>query len=272
MLPEPLLGAISAEMSAARRDARSIALFTERYADFDLAAAYAVAARLHAERLAQGSIPVGRKIGFTNAEMWQQYGVVHPIWGYMYRHSVATARERPHVCSLAGFVEPRIEPEIALHLRCAPPRGAGVEALLECVDWCAHGFEIVQSHFPGWRFRAADTVADGALHGCYVYGEPLALDSLAPDPARALEACSVSLYRDGELCARGRGGNALGNPLAALAHLLAVLDTQGPEVALRAGEIVTTGTLTPALPVRPGETWHTEISGIALDGLALRCC
>jgi 2-keto-4-pentenoate hydratase len=34
-----------------------------------------------------------------------------------------------------------------------------------CIDWIAHGIEIVQSHFPGWKFQAADTIADWALHG-----------------------------------------------------------------------------------------------------------
>jgi 2-oxo-3-hexenedioate decarboxylase len=30
---------------------------------------------------------------------------------------------------------------------------------------------------------------------------------------------------------------------------------------LAAGEVVTTGTLTPARPVAPGETWSTELMG-----------
>jgi 2-keto-4-pentenoate hydratase len=42
---------------------------------------------------------------------------------------------------------------------------------------------------------------------------------------------------------------------------------QFPPVA--AGEIVTTGTLTAALPVKPGETWSTALSGIELPGLEL---
>jgi 2-keto-4-pentenoate hydratase len=38
---------------------------------------------------------------------------------------------------------------------------------------------------------------------------------------------------------------------------------------IQAGEIVTTGTLTPALPIRTGETWTTNLSGIDLPGLTL---
>ena len=39
---------------------------------------------------------------------------------------------------------------------------------------------------------------------------------------------------------------------------------------LSAGEIVTTGTLTRALAVGPGETWSTELSGISLPGARIR--
>jgi hypothetical protein len=39
---------------------------------------------------------------------------------------------------------------------------------------------------------------------------------------------------------------------------------------LAAGEIVTTGTLTRALPVSVGETWTTELTGVALDGICVR--
>ncbi len=43
-------------------------------------------------------------------------------------------------------------------------------ALLGCIAWVAHGFEIVHSMFAGWRFAAADTVAAFALHGAYRLG------------------------------------------------------------------------------------------------------
>lgn len=65
----------------------------------------------------------------------------------------------PGALDLAPFVEARIEPEIAFGLRAAPEPGMDERALLDCVAWVAHGFEIVQSLYPGWRFTAADTVA-----------------------------------------------------------------------------------------------------------------
>ena len=40
--------------------------------------------------------------------------------------------------------------------------------LLDCIEWVAHGFEIVQSLFPAWKFSAADTVAAYGLHGAAI--------------------------------------------------------------------------------------------------------
>jgi 2-oxo-3-hexenedioate decarboxylase len=39
---------------------------------------------------------------------------------------------------------------------------------------------------------------------------------------------------------------------------------------LRAGEVVSTGTLTLAVPVGAGEIWATRVRGIPLDEIALR--
>jgi 2-oxo-3-hexenedioate decarboxylase len=65
------------------------------------------------------------------------------------------------------------------------------------------------------------------------------------------------------------GANVLGSPLVSLGYLVDLLKKQPDAEPLRAGEIVTTGVLTDAHPVAPGETWHTEISGLPLEGLAI---
>ena len=39
---------------------------------------------------------------------------------------------------------------------------------------------------------------------------------------------------------------------------------------IAAGEVVTTGTRTDAMPVKPGETWSTVFAGTDLEGLTLK--
>jgi 2-oxo-3-hexenedioate decarboxylase len=60
---------------------------------------------------ARGEKIIGRKIGFTNREMWKVYGVQAPIWGYV---TDRTTHELAHtqVQHVKDFAEPRIEPEI----------------------------------------------------------------------------------------------------------------------------------------------------------------
>ena len=62
---------------------------------------------------------------------------------------------------------------------------------------------------------------------------------------------------------------ALGHPASALAHLAAVLADQPQFEPLAAGEIVTTGTLTAAMPIKPGEVWSSEYDGLPITGLEL---
>src|SRR5437762_2463129 len=66
--------------------------------------------------------------------------------------------------SLAGLMQPRLEPEIVFGLR-QPPASDALADVVRAIDWVAHGMEIVQSPFPDWKFTAADTIAGFGLHG-----------------------------------------------------------------------------------------------------------
>jgi 2-oxo-3-hexenedioate decarboxylase len=124
-------------------------------------------------RIKQNAVPVGRKIGFTYPEMWSIYGVREPIWGFIYDTTVVQLTGSEFQCRIGQFVEPKIEPEIVLHFRTAPSPNAETDEILASIDWIAHGIEIVQSHFPDWKFKAADTIADGGLHATLIVGKPM---------------------------------------------------------------------------------------------------
>ncbi len=270
MLTPTELRGIARQMKAAQDEARQIEPFSaQRGGDFDVASAYAVAHLMHETRREEGAVPVGRKLGFTNPTMWSHYGVGEPIWAYLYDTTVVHLPAQSGTCSLRRFTEPKIEPEIVFHFHSAPPIGAELPAILECVDWVAHAFEIVQSHFPGWRFQPADTVADSALHGTLLLGEPRPVAALGVDPIAALARFSLTLSCNGEAREIGCGANVLGHPLAAVGHLLALLARQPGAEPLRAGEFVTTGTITAAAAIQPGETWSTALAGIDLPGMEL---
>ena len=266
------LETIAHQIKTAQDQSLFLTQLTAQTTGFDVPSAYAVADRVHAMRLADGARVVGRKIGFTNPAMWPQYGVSSPVWAYLYDTTVAylpDTEKAPETCSLRSFVQPKIEPEIIFHFHSAPPPGGDMAAVLACVDWVAHGFEMVQSHYADWKFQAPDAIADWGMHARLLVGKPQAVATLGTNLQDALAEFKLALSCDGQLLETGKGGNVLGNPLQAVVHLMEVLAGQPHAQPLQAGEIVTTGTVTSAYAVQAGQTWSTEVSGIALPGLSV---
>ncbi len=261
---------IAAALIACQDSAGSLASISGDDPSFDVARAYEVLAEINARREAEGWVSVGRKIGFTNHTIWERYGVFQPMWAPVWSHSVHFADHGVATLPLAGFVRPRIEPEVVFKLGAAPPAGDDSAALIEAVEWIAPGFEIVQSVFPDWRFAAADCTAASGLHAALVVGTPLALSTAnRREIASRLPLFELTLTRDGAGVDRGGGSNVLGSPLNALLHLIGVLAAQPRFAPLAAGEIVTTGTLTDAWPVKAHETWQSCYGSLGLEGMRL---
>ena len=95
--------------------ARQIEPFTAGATGFTVADAYAVTECLRRLRMARGEKPVGRKIGFTNRNIWSEYGVFEPIWGDVYDTTARTIAPGDRIV-VSQLPEPRIEPEIVLGL------------------------------------------------------------------------------------------------------------------------------------------------------------
>lgn len=227
---------------------------------FDAAAAYRSALGMRALRVARGEAPRGFKIGFTNRGIWARYGVAAPIWGTVYDTTVAFC-DGEGTLALGKLCQPRIEPEAVFGFRSAPAPEATLDGIFQSLDWVAPGFEIVQSHLPGWKFRAPDTMADNGLHGRLLVGPKRPMGEVAECAEaldRALAACPVDLIRDGAIRESGCGANVLDSPLRALHQFLRELRRCPGAPDIAAGDIVTTGTWTDALPVAPGERWRAE--------------
>lgn len=224
--------------------------------------AYALALAVAALREARGERPAGFKIGFTNRTIWPRYGVWAPVWGRVWGGTLSSAAAGERL-SLAATCEPRLEPEVVFGFAATPPAGASLDELFDCLAWFAPGFEVVQSHCPGWRFSAAETVADGGLHARLHVGTPVPLRDVAGG-AHALDAlfstAEVTLARDGTPVDRGRGAQVLDGPLHALQHFVQALAACPGAPALRPGDVVTTGTWTDAWPVAPGQRWQMAFS------------
>jgi 2-keto-4-pentenoate hydratase len=241
---------------------------SHRIPGFDLDAAFVVADLLRTRRLARGERQVGWKIGFTNRGIWDRYGVHAPIWGPVYDTTTTLLDGTTVDVSLAGLSQPRLEPEIVLHLATVPRAGMTTAELAGCIDWVAHGFEIVHTHCAAWRFSAADCQADFALHGRLLVGPRVPIGAFA-DPAADLAALHVELF-DGDRCVdSGDATIVLDGPLNALRLWVDAMARQQPRWEIGAGDLVTTGTITDAYPLAPGMNCRSVLSDTRLPGLRL---
>ena len=252
--------AVARELSVARKDGSVLTPPSRRHPSFSLKDGYAVGRLLHQERLASGAEPVGLKLGFTNKAAWTEFGLDSPFWAPIYD---TTVNHKTGV-SLSGLVAPRIEPEIVLGFRADLHPNASPAEISAAIGWAAVGFEIVQCHYPNWEMTPPDAVADAGLHGVLVVGDHT---EVHPPDGEELVNVEVELRRGELLVAIGRGANALGGPVQAVAWLLRLPGVEG----IQAGDVVTTGSLTTALPVASGESWQLDTAGpVALHQLRVR--
>lgn len=260
--------ALADELLQAWDDSRLIEPPSARPGGLTLAQAFEVADALRRRRIARGDRPCGYKIGFTNRTIWPRYGVFAPIWAPVWRSTVRLLEGTEASVSLSGLVQPRIEPEVVFGFAQAPRAGMDEGELLGCLAWVAHGFEIVHTHFADWRFAAPDTVADFALHGRLYVGPrvPVARFGRLGDELASLR---MTLSRDGVDVDSGQGTNVLDGPLNALRLWLDAMAQHSPQWRVGAGDVVTTGTLTDAWPMAPGQAWRSRLDHAALHGLAL---
>ena len=258
--------AVADRLLDACETATVIDAITSEDPEFGRDEAYEVLALITERRRNLGWRSVGRKIGFTNRTIWSRYGVDGPMWAPVWDRTVIRASGDTATLSLGSFVQPRIEPEVVFELSGPISPSADSSEVMQRVKWIAAGFEVVHCHFADWRFTLAEATADFGLHGALVIGTPLLVDdSNRTALADTLATFEATLSCNGSFVDRGVGANVLGSPALALSDLA----RHHPNSPLTADEIVTTGTITDAWPISPGETWTSQYGTLGIAGLTL---
>ncbi|WP_018260142.1 2-keto-4-pentenoate hydratase [Methylobacterium sp. WSM2598] len=224
--PEPA----AALLAEAWRGGRQITALPPEIRPATLAEGYAVQDRLIA---VLGEPCSGWKLGLGSRAQKRDLGIGRSVAG---RVLAARCHGPDAVVPLPHAAPATIECEIAFRLARDVAPGAPPPPLRDLVAETCVTFEVVLSRFvdrraAGWPSFAADDAGFEAL----VVGE-------AVDPeALAALAADLRVAVDGELRARALAGDDATDPAAALADLIAVAGERG--LALRAGEIVSTGTV-----------------------------
>lgn len=245
--PEPP-SAFAARLQQARA-ARTVLDGARDRPTLALAEAYAVQDALTTLYVSQGREVIGFKLGYTSVAMRRQMGVDAPNYGPLYADMV-----QPSGGSAVGFIQPRVEPEVAVVLRAdLAGEHLTLHEIADAVGEVRAALEIVDSIWADYRFTAAQNTADGSSAAGVVLGDVLPIDP------RACHQVTVDLTVDGTTVGTATGSAASGHPLLGLRWLCDQLAARGG--GLSAGQLVITGGLTSAVPLDPGSEIAATFSG-----------
>ncbi len=227
----------------------------------DRAEAYAIQAAI--ENYSNGSL-FGWKIAATSEAGQKHINVDGPVAGRILPEIVLPDGG---TASMAGNEMRVAEPEFAFRMDAdLPPRSSPytVREVLDAVATLHPAIEIPDSRFADFvSAGAAQIIADNACVHLFVLGAPTrsnwhALDLVEERPVITLRGKTFV----------GHGKNVLGDPRLALTWLANELRQLG--VTLRAGEVVTTGTCHPPLPIQSGDLFEADFGSIGKVSVAFK--
>ena len=198
-------------------------------------------------RRERGYHAIGYKIAGTNPASRAHLQIDAPFFGRLYDGMASRSPGvLPFIPNFLRVHEPEIAIEISrdLMLSEAPFDAAAIEAATRAV---IPAIEIIGTYFDPWAKAGAPNLAsDNAALGHWIMGLPVTnwsgLDLLNGP---------VTISIDGEVRGTGKGSNVDDGAFGATAWLANALAARG--IALKAGDYVTTGSVTPPIPVQPGQ-------------------
>ena len=222
---------------------------------------YAVQAAM--EQYASGPV-FGWKIAATSEAGQKHINVPGPLAGRIYAEpAIPDGGAAP----MAGNAMRVGEPEFAFRMgRSLSPRSAPytVAEVLDAVGSLHPAIELPDSRFADFVGAGeAQLIADNACAHLFVLGSPTTADWRAVDLVEEKPVITLRGQRY-----TGHGRNVLGDPRVALAWLANELRQLG--ITLKAGEVVTTGTCHPPLPIEAGDHMEADFGTFGRVSVSLR--
>ena len=222
---------------------------------------YAIQAGI--ETHATGSL-FGWKIAATSEAGQKHINVDGPMAGRILSDTVIADGG---MASMAGNEMRVAEPEFAFRMATdLPPRPSPytVQQVLAAVDTLHPAIEIPDSRFSDFvTAGAAQIIADNACAHLFVLGAAATPNWRSLD---LVEQKPVIKLRGKQFI--GHGKNVLGDPGIALAWLANELSQLG--ITLRAGQVVTTGTCHPPLPIQSGDLFEADFGLLGKVSVAFK--
>ena len=253
MLSTAARAELAADLAEAERTRVPMSPLIVAYPDIDVVDAYEIQLINIRQRIAEGALVVGHKVGLSSEAMQKMMGVDEPDYGHLLA-DMEVFEDVPVVA--AKYLFPRVEVEVGFLLaEDLPGAGCTEDDVLAATAAFAPSIELIDTRIRDWKIALCDTIADNASSAGYVLG-PARVSPKDVD----ITAIDAVLTRNGDVVAEGRSDAVLGNPVTAVALLARKVDSFG--VRLRAGDIVLPGSCTRAIDARPGDEFVADFAGL----------
>jgi 2-keto-4-pentenoate hydratase len=200
-------------------------------------------------QLSDGARHLGWKVGFSSRAAMDRMSIVAPLFGFMTDRSLVKPGS---AVTIAGWTRAVLEPEVAVHLGSDVPAGADEAAIVAAIAGLGPAVEIA-----GFDPDVQDV--EGIL-ACDIFHRHVLLGPV--DRSRAgglITGVEARVFRGGEKIASGPGpADFPAETVVILRALAEALEASGE--ALRAGDVVITGSLVAPVKVGGGQAMRAEIS------------
>jgi 2-keto-4-pentenoate hydratase len=196
-------------------------------------------------RLDAGERSLGWKLGMGVPAAMEKLAISAPLVGFMLEPALLRDGE---TCALEGWSNPRLEPEIAVHMGADLPGGSSAEDARRAVAGLGVAIEIVDPD--------PDASDPEAILAADIFHRHVLLGPLREGADAA--GVSARILRAGEeVAAVADATEATGDPFGLVVHVADTVAASGE--LLRAGEVVICGSVVPAPQVAPGERWEVVL-------------
>ncbi len=253
MLSVQVRDELAADLAEAERSRVPIAPLTQRHVGLDVVDAYEIQLINIRQRVAEGALVVGHKVGLSSQAMQKMMNVDEPDYGHLL-DEMAVHEDKP--VTAANYLFPRVEVEVGFILADdLPGAGCTEDDVLAATAAFAPSIELIDTRIKDWKIKLCDTIADNASSAGWVLGAA----RVSPKDVDIRDIDAV-LTNNGEVVAKGRSDAVLGNPVTAVAWLARKVEGFG--VRLKAGDIVLPGSCTRAIDARPGSNFVADFTGL----------
>jgi len=243
------LQTIAQKLRDAEISKQPIAPLTETEKNITADDAYRIQLHQIQQKISEGAVVKGLKIGLTSKAMQEMLNVHTPDYGFVldsmvYAEHAAVDTEQ--------FIQPKVEFEIAFVFK-ETLKGPGVtiEDVIRATDYVVPSVDIIDSRIEDWRIKFEDTVADNGSSAGALLGSkktPLAAIDIAD--------IAMTVYKNGESIDQATSSAVLGNPLNAVVWL--ANEVGRFDIAIEPGMFALSGALSKAVPFTDGDRFTAD--------------